>query len=290
VTTSQERKVVAYFEAAGVHYRRYWFSPATLAMHFGYYDGSVKSHEAALLKTNEVLADIASITGGEHVLDAGCGYGGSAIWLAKNRDCQVTGITLVAEQVNAATRYAEAHGVAGSVKFLEMDYNAPALPDASFDVIWIVESLVHSDRKKDFFRESYRLLRPGGRLLIADYTARESPPLSAAEKAMLAVAEDGWAMAELTPPGEYMAGLRSSGFQQVEALDLTENMRPSVNRLGKLRLPVWPTASIAVAVGKVACRVGLYDPIRLRGIEGGASQVRALRAGLWTYTVLRAQK
>jgi tocopherol O-methyltransferase len=290
MTTSQEQKVIAYYEATGVHYRRYWFSPATLAMHFGYYDGSVKSHEAALQKTNEVLAGMASITGGERVLDAGCGYGGSAIWLAKNRDCQVTGITLVAEQVSAATRSAEVHGVADRVRFLEMDYNAPALPDASFDVIWTLESLIHSDKKEAFFRESYRLLRLGGRLLIADYTARESPPLSAEEKAMLANAEDGWAMAELIPPTQYLAALRSSGFQAVEARDLTENMRPSVNRLGKLRLPVWPTASIAVAVGKIACRAGRYDPIRLRGLEGGACQVRALRAGLWTYTVLRAQK
>jgi tocopherol O-methyltransferase len=290
MATSQESKVIAYYEATGVHYRRYWFSRTTLAMHFGYYDGSVKSHEAALLKTNEILADIASIAGGERVLDAGCGYGGSAIWLARNRDCQVTGITLVAEQVSAATRSAEEYGVADKVGFFEMDYNAPDLPDESFDVIWTLESLIHSDKKEAFFRESYRLLRPGGRLLIADYTARESPPLSAAEKAELATAEDGWAMAELVPPSEYIAGLRSSGFHKVEARDLTENMRPSVNRLGKLRLPTWPTASIAVAVGKIACRIGLYNPVRLRGIEGGASQTRALRAGLWTYTVLRAQK
>jgi len=290
VATSQERKIIAYYEATGTHYRRYWFSRTTLAMHFGYYDATVKSHEASLLKTNEVLAGIASISGGEHVLDAGCGYGGSAIWLAKNRDCQVTGITLVAEQVAAATQSAQAQGVADSVRFVEMDYNAPTFPDASFDVIWTLESLIHSDKKEAFFRESYRLLRPGGRLIIADYTARESPPLSAAEKAMLATAEDGWAMADLVPPSEYIAGLRSSGFQDVEARDLTENMRPSINRLGKLRLPTWPTADIAVAIGKIACRVGLYNPIRLRGIEGGACQVRALRAGLWTYTVLRAQK
>jgi tocopherol O-methyltransferase len=259
-------------------------------MHFGYYDESVKSHEAALLRMNEVLADIASIVDGERVLDAGCGYGGSSIWLAKNRNCRVTGISLVAEQVNAAIRFAEEHGVADSVEFFQMDYNATALPDASFDVIWSLESLVHSDEKQAYFREANRLLRPGGRLLIADYTARESPPLSAAEKAILANAEDGWAMAELVPSSEYIAGLRSNGFKTVEVCDFTDKMRPSITRLGKLRLPVWPTANIVVALAKAACRVGLYDKTRLRGIEGGAYLVRALRAGLWTYTVLRAEK
>jgi cyclopropane fatty-acyl-phospholipid synthase-like methyltransferase len=287
---SQESKVVAYYEAAGVYYRRYWFSRNTMAMHFGYHDSSVKTHEAALLRMNEVMADIASISGGERVLDGGCGYGGSAIWLVENRGCQVTGITLVAEQVSAATRFAKERGVADNVSFLEMDYHKTEFPDEYFDVIWALESLVHSDRKEDFFRESYRLLRPGGRLLIADYTTRESPPLSAAERAILATAEDGWAMAELAPPSKYIAGLRSSGFQQVTASDLTENIRASISRLGKLRLPTWPTASVLAAVGRIACRVGLYDSVRLRGIEGGAYHLRALRAGLWSYTVLRAQK
>lgn len=287
---SQESKVVAYYEAVGLHFRRYWFSRKTLAMHFGYYDSSVRTHEAALLRMNEVMADIASISGGERVLDAGCGYGGSAIWLAENRGCQVTGITLVAEQASAATRFAKERGVADNVNFLEMDYHETEFPDESFDVIWAVESLVHSDRKEDFFRESCRLLRPGGRLVIADYTARESPPLSAAERAILATAEDGWALAELAPLSKYITGLRSSGFRQVKSSDLTENIRASISRLGKLPLPTWPTASILAAAGKIACRVGLYDPVRLGGIEGGAYHFRALRAGLWSYTVLRAQK
>lgn len=97
-------------------------------------------------------------------------------------------------------------------------------------------------------------------------------------------------MAEFVPPSEYIAGLRSNGFKTVEACDLTDKMRPSITRLGKLRLPVWPTANIALAPGKAACRVGLYDKARLRGIEGGACLVRALRAGLWTCAVLWAEK
>lgn len=124
--------------------------PGHARMHFGYYDESVKSHEAALLKMNEVLADIASIVDGEHVLDAGCGYVGSSIWLAKNRNCRVTGISLVAEQVNAAIRFAEEHGVADRVELFELDYNATALPDAFLDVNWSVESLMHSDKKQAF--------------------------------------------------------------------------------------------------------------------------------------------
>src|SRR5690348_5456137 len=144
MSKQQGRKVVEYFEAAGTDYRRFWFSLEDLAMHFGYYDPSVRTHRVSLLKMNEVLADYAPVLPGDRVLDAGCGYGGSAIWLAKNKGCQVVGITLVAEQATAASGFASHHGVEERVSFVQMDYTATTFPDASFDVVWALESLVHS--------------------------------------------------------------------------------------------------------------------------------------------------
>ncbi|GCE21118.1 methyltransferase domain-containing protein [Dictyobacter kobayashii] len=290
MSTSQESKVVAYYEAAGTDYRRYWFSPANLAMHFGYYDSTVKSHGTSLLKMNEVLASFAAISPDDQVLDAGCGYGGSAIWLAKNRGCQVVGINLVPEQVSAARRFAKTSGVEDRVSFAEMNFTATTFPDESFDVVWALESLVHSDKKEAFFREAYRLLRGGGRLIIADYTLRESPALSSDQKTTLTPWLKGWALADLLATSEYIQALQASGFQKVETRDITEQIRPSVNWLGKLHLPTWPTADIVAAIGRVACRIGLYNDIRLHGIEAGICQNRALRAGLWRYTLLRVQK
>src|SRR5206468_3719870 len=79
-------------------YTWFWMSSDSLAMHFGYYDETVRTHDASLLKMNEVLARYAQITSHDHILDAGCGVGGSAIWLARIFGCQVKGITIVPEQ------------------------------------------------------------------------------------------------------------------------------------------------------------------------------------------------
>lgn len=54
-----------------------------LAIHMGYYDDSIESHEESLLRLNEIVFDIAKIGENDLVLDAGCGVGGSSIWLAK---------------------------------------------------------------------------------------------------------------------------------------------------------------------------------------------------------------
>jgi cyclopropane fatty-acyl-phospholipid synthase-like methyltransferase len=288
VETSQESKVLAYYHAAGADYRRYWFPSADPAMHFGYYDSSVRSHPASLVRMNEVLADFASVARGEHVLDAGCGYGGTSIWLARERGCRVTGVSLVPEQVRTASQFAAALDL--PVSFAEMNYTELSFPDSSFDVVWAQETLIHTEKKEAFFREAHRVLRPGGRLIIADYTLRESPPLTAEEKTIMATATAGWAMVDFLPPSQYLSAMRACGFAQVAERDITANVRPSVGRLGKLRLPTWPTANIAAAVGKLACRVGLYDPVRVRGIEAGVYQYRALRMGLWKETLLLGRK
>jgi tocopherol O-methyltransferase len=289
MSTQQVRKIVEYYEAAGTDYKWFWFSPEDLALHFGYYDHTVRNHRASLLKMNEVLAGYAPISASDRVLDAGCGYGGSAIWLARKGN-QVTGITVVAEQVSSASRFALLHGLGERVSFAQMDFTSTIFPDASFDVVWALESLVHSDNKEGFFHEAYRLLRPGGRLVVADYTLREDPPLLMEQRASLTPWLEGWAMAGLLSAQEYTRALQACDFIRVETRDITEHIRPSVNWLGKLHVPTFPVADIAAVLGRTLCWIGLYSRVRLLGIEAGVCMHRALRAGLWRYTLLRAQK
>jgi len=70
------------------------------------------------------------------VLDAGCGVGGSAIWLAREKGAHVTGITITPHQVDAANKNAQRHKVADKVRFERRDFTATGYPDASFDVVW----------------------------------------------------------------------------------------------------------------------------------------------------------
>jgi tocopherol O-methyltransferase len=287
---SQNEHVIAYYQAAGSDYRRFWFSRQSLAMHYGYYDETVRSHDASLLKLNDVLARKAEITAADRVLDAGCGYGGSAFWLARVLGCQVVGITIVPQQVEQAQRAAAAQQMADRVRFEVMDYTQTTFPDASFDVVWAIESVLHTDRKAAFVQEASRLLRPGGRLMLCEHMLREDPPLSPAERALLAPWLEGWAMAGLLAPGQYSALLAANGFGLVHMDDLTNNVRRSLDHLGKLRLPALPATYPLLALARLLQAVHLYHPLRVKGYRGGLHQNLGLRRGLWRYMALVAEK
>ena len=161
--------VVRYYDHTWMDYRLVWLNRVNLAMHFGYHDAASRRHHDALQNGNRVCADIAGIRPGERVLDAGCGVGGSTCWLAECRDAEAVGITIVPSQVEQARREAAARGLGDRVSFQVADYVDTRYPDASFDVGWAMESLCHAPDKRLFYREMARVLRPGGRLVVAEY-------------------------------------------------------------------------------------------------------------------------
>ena len=77
---SAKARIVQYYNATKREYRLLWRSNRSLGLHFGYYDARHKTHDAAVLNINRKLADLMKITANDHVLDAGCGIGGSSLW------------------------------------------------------------------------------------------------------------------------------------------------------------------------------------------------------------------
>ena len=156
-----------------MHYRKIWKLDKSHSLHYGYWDDSVKNFYEALLNINKVLAEIAEIKEGENILDAGCGVGGSSLWLAKERNCTVTGISLNKRQIDKANALAKEIGMHKKVSFEQKDYTNTLYPANSFDVVWAVESVCYADDKSDFLKEAHRILKHGGRLIIADFFQKE---------------------------------------------------------------------------------------------------------------------
>lgn len=102
----------------------------------------------------------------EHVLDVGCGLGGTAIFFAEKLGLEVTAITNVPSHVDLVQRFSTQAGVSSKVHVLLCD--ALKFPGENrFDVIVAIESSCHLSRPL-WFRRAAKLLRPGGRLLVAD--------------------------------------------------------------------------------------------------------------------------
>src|SRR3990167_10146809 len=99
----EKQPIVDYYDYTRRFYKYLWHGD-TGGIHYGFWNKDTKNHKEALLNTNKVLADEANISRDDYVLDAGCGVGGSAIWLAKNIGCNVQGITITPSQIIKANQ------------------------------------------------------------------------------------------------------------------------------------------------------------------------------------------
>jgi len=272
------QSVNEYYVQTDFDYRRVWHSGESLAYHFGYYGDGISEHSHALTNANQVLAEIAGVKPGDRILDAGCGLGGSSFWLAKKRSAQVVGITPVTRHVHAARKKAYDLLLSDRVSFYEADYANTPFPKASFDVVWALESVCHAASKGAFYREAARLLRPGGRIVVAEYI-RTSRDLGA--KTDLQVREwlDGWCIPDIDTGDEHVAAASSAGFAGVQLVDYTRTTKRSLRRLYKL-------ACIARPIDQVLYGLGLRSKAQHGNVIASLRQYQLLQRGAWFYGIL----
>jgi len=108
------------------------------------------------------------------VLDVGCGVGGTSRHIAKKLgpNADVTGITLSPNQVKRATELAEEQGVKNA-KFTVMNALEMEFPDNTFDIVWACESGEHMPDKEAYINEMMRVLKPGGKFVMATWCQRD---------------------------------------------------------------------------------------------------------------------
>ncbi|HLI56373.1 MAG TPA: class I SAM-dependent methyltransferase, partial [Actinomycetota bacterium] len=158
--------IVKYYDGTWFDYRVVWMR--NLGMHWGYWDDATRTHAESLTNMSRVLAERAAIKPGMRVLDAGCGVGGPALWLAASYGVNVVGVTLSEVQLGRARKYAAKRGLEHLVRFEIADFTKLPYDDASFDIVWAQESVCHvpAAGKQAFLREACRVLKPGGSMLM----------------------------------------------------------------------------------------------------------------------------
>ena len=278
----RDKQIVDYYDTCESDYRLFWDLNHSHAMHAGYWDEKTRTLRQALRRENEVLAELAGIKEGEHVLDAGCGVGGSSIFLGKTFGCNVVGITLSAKQVQTATQKAIQAGVQDKVKFHEKDYTCTGLPSHTFDVVWAIESVCHAKEKRSFIKEAMRLLKPGGRLILADGFASKIQG-SAADQNKMRCWLEGWGVESLDQADKFQSDLMGEGFADIQFIDITKHVIPSSQRLYRVS---WP----AIPLSKIGEWVGIRHPAQTANLLSARCQYLTLKKGLWVYGIFHAVK
>lgn len=125
----------------------------------------------ALLEKLDIPADF-------HVLDAGCGLGGTCRVMAKTCGCEVTGIDLSSGYIAAARILTQRAGLSGRVRFLTG--SILALPETAgpFDLILCQHILMNISDKQTAIQQFVRHLKPGGKVILHEIVAGSHPDLA----------------------------------------------------------------------------------------------------------------
>jgi len=165
-TYTEKEKIRNHYDLISPYYFTLWGEH----LHHGYWIHGDEPKEKAQVQLIEHLARAANLPSECLILDVGCGFGGSSIYLAKKYNAQATGITISPVQVEMANEAAlKANARA---KFLCMDAEAMKF-EKPFDVVWSVESISHYPNNEKFFAGAAKLLKPNGRMAITDWFKKD---------------------------------------------------------------------------------------------------------------------
>ncbi|MBK8518532.1 MAG: methyltransferase domain-containing protein [Saprospiraceae bacterium] len=275
-------RIVSYYDETWLDYRVLWINKRNRALHFGYFEEGINNHDEALINMNMVLSKKANILSSDRVLDAGCGQGGSSMWMAEHIGCHVVGITLVPHQVLKAQEHSKSRKLEDRTEFYVKDYCNTGFSDASFSVIWACESICHSPSKEEFYREAYRLLKPGGRLIVAEYI-RNSRNFEPDKEKVLNQWCSGWSMPDLDTWAEHESNLINEGFTNIDHQDVTVNMKPSLEKLHRVSKKL-------LKLGNILHFVRIRNNVKHGNHIASIRQYEALTQKLWYYSIFSASK
>ncbi len=276
------KDVAEYYDTTHEHYERFWKLDEAQSLHYGIWDDGVKTFVESLVNTNKVLMELAGIGDGDRVLDAGCGIGGALRFVARHHRIEGVGITLSERQVAVAREKTEQEGLTDQLQFEIMDFTQMSFPSNSFDVVWACESVCHALDKSAFIKEAYRVLKPGGRLVMSDYFTVKSD--YADSRNWLTKWGATWGVASFESVPNFNSGLKEAGFTSFNMEDITHRVRKSAKRMYHNSLIGWIPIEIW----------NLFHPKVRRFTKhhyrSGYYSYRALKNDLWCYCTVKATK
>jgi tocopherol O-methyltransferase len=247
-------------------YRIFWGDH----IHHGLFLTNHESPEAAQLNLLDHCAELIRLNPGSRVLDAGCGHGGTSLYLSRQFQCRVTGVTLSPRQAELARVAAASSAQASNVDFMVADLEELDLPPDAYDVVWVMESSEHFLDRQAFFRKAAGALKRNGIVLLAAWTGSPHDPL-------VAKVADIFLCPPLQQASDYCRHLEEAGL--------------SVRRVQDLSSRVSQTWEVCRRRSQSSTLLLRLLPQEVRDFVSGMDVIlRAYQTGVLHYSVITAQR
>jgi len=221
-----------------------------------------------------LLAQVAShLPQAGHLLDVGCGVGGPALRLARDRPgLRVTGVNVAQDHLDRARQRADER-----VDFLWADADELPFRPGSFDGVYSIEAAFHFRDRGQFTHQAAKVLKSGAPLVLTDLVNRpESRRLY--DRVVLRAAEKALGSGGLGTQEEWRHHLDHYGFTDVVVDDLWPRVLPGLPRWAEMLEGTLMPATYPKPLLKLAARGlryahsrGLQSPlgvVLVRGVKG----------------------
>ncbi len=208
-----------------------------LYMNWGLWSNTTQELDDAALALILQLGQLAELGPNTKLLDVGFGFGDQLIdWCTHANLGSAEGLNICPEQTAIARERLVKAGLADRVHVQVGDAIALPFADASFDAVTAVECAFHFHNRQRFFQQAKRVLKDGGRLVLADFIGIDQP--GRRQRFAQTVASNAWGFApgSFCSQDEYCAMLKSAGFQRITIERATRRVIPPGMRYARRRL------------------------------------------------------
>ncbi|MBL8020674.1 MAG: methyltransferase domain-containing protein [Leptospirales bacterium] len=278
---AHDERIGNYFDQCKVDYRFCWSLDRSKCMNYGLWTREVKNLWMANQRQIQHMVSLGSIRTGQKLLDAGCGFGGPAAALA-DLGCNVVAIDANPRHIAFAREWTQPLPFAQRIEFELADYCRTRFDDSSFDIVWALESVCYAKDKQAFLNEAFRVLRPGGSLIMADGFENLSPT-SRRDQRTYDDWLQGWALPSLFPVHRVKSMAQNAGFRDVNVRSYKRFALQSSQRLYFMSLPALP-------ISRTLEWLGMRTSVQTGNVIGARAQYQALRKDLWDYCIARFRK
>jgi SAM-dependent methyltransferase len=228
------------------------------------------------LVLHKVMLEGIELPAAPRVLDAGCGYGGTAFDLQPKIGGHWLGLTISPIQFERATSEASKRDLGERVRFRRQSYDVPL--NETFDLVIAIESLAHSADPRATIVNLATSLAPGGHFILVDDMPVETvrPEL----RSDVEEAKRMWRCPVMPTERGWLQAFEAAGLEIVRSVDLSgrvyhrpvkemtaliERDRKRARRLGWLGLGVIPEANIG---GLLLERLAVQGAMQYRVLAG----------------------